>query len=92
MFLWRKQTIHKVSAAFIVKNCRPQKSFILFHTGLLETFSPEGQHNSVVHAPTIMKLGTDTELDVLHTMVTKHFVTMLLLSNYDAITGIYADV
>ena len=34
-----KQTIHKVSAAFIVKN---QKSFILFHTGLLETFSPEG--------------------------------------------------
>ena len=25
------------------------------------------------------------ELDVLYTMVTKHFVTMLLLSNYDAI-------
>ena len=51
-------------------------------------------HNFVVHAPTIMKLGTDLdmELDVLHTMVTKHFVTMLLLSNYDAITGIYADV
>ena len=49
-------------------------------------------HNFVVHAPTIMKLGTDMELDVLHTMVTKHFVTMLLLSNYDAITGIYADV
>ena len=37
-----KQTIHKVSAAFIVKNCHPQKSLILFHTGLLETFSPEG--------------------------------------------------
>ena len=36
-----KQTIHKVSAAFIVKNCHPQKSLILFHTGLLETFSPE---------------------------------------------------
>ena len=49
-------------------------------------------HNFVVHAPTIMKLSTDMELDVLHTMVTKHFVTMLLLSNYDAITGIYADV
>ena len=49
-------------------------------------------HNFVVHAPTIMKLGTDMELDVLHTMVTKHFATMLLLSNYDAITGIYADV
>ena len=49
-------------------------------------------HNFVVHAPTIMKLGTDMELDVLHMMVTKHFVTMLLLSNYDAITGIHADV
>ena len=48
----------------------------------------------VVHAPTIIKLGTDLdiELDVLRTVVTKHFVTMLLLSNYDAITGIYADV
>ena len=40
----------------------------------------------------IMKLGTDMELDVLYTIVTKHFITMLLLSNYDAITGIYADV
>ena len=37
-----KQTIHKVSAAFIVKNYHPQKSLILFHIGLLETFSPEG--------------------------------------------------
>ena len=48
-------------------------------------------HNFVVHALMIMKSGTDMELDVLYTMVTKHFVTMLLLSNYDAITGIYAD-
>ena len=32
------------------------------------------------------------ELDVLYTMVTKRFVTMILLSNYDAITGIYDDV
>ena len=36
-------------------------------------------HNFVVHAPMIMKLGTDMELDVLYTMVTnkvtKHFVT-----------------
>ena len=38
-----KQTIHKISAVFVVKNCHPQKSFILFHTGLLETFSPEEQ-------------------------------------------------
>ena len=35
-------TIHKVSAAFIVKSCHPQRSLILFHIGLLETFSPEG--------------------------------------------------
>ena len=41
----------------------------------------------------IMKLGTDMELDVLHTMVTKHFVTNVTIKcNYDAITGIYADV
>ena len=32
------------------------------------------------------------ELDVLYKIVTKHFITMLLVSNYDAITGIYADV
>ena len=32
------------------------------------------------------------ELDVLYTMVTKLFVTIILLSNHDAITGIYADV
>ena len=32
------------------------------------------------------------ELDVLYTVVTKRFVTMILLSNYDAITDIYADV
>ena len=49
-------------------------------------------HNFVVRALMIMKLDTDMELDVLYTVVTKHFVTMLLLSDYDAITGIYADV
>ena len=49
-------------------------------------------HNFVVYAPIIMKSGTDMELGVLYTMVTKCFVTMLLLSNYDAIIGIYADL
>ena len=64
------------------------QSFSSFHCQKLKgTY-----HNFVVHAPTIMKLGTDMKLDVLYKMVTKHFVTMLLLSNYDAITGIYADV
>ena len=45
-------------------------------------------HNFVVHAFMIMGLGTGMELDV----TTKHFVTMLLLSKFDAITGISADV
>ena len=37
-----KYTIRKVSAAFILKNCHPRNSLILFHTGLFGTFSPEG--------------------------------------------------
>ena len=64
-----------------------------FTLACLKPSALKGTHrNFFVHAPTIMKLGTDMELNVLHTMVTKRFVTMLLLRNYDAITGIYADV
>ena len=64
-----------------------------FTLACLEPSAPKGtHHNFVVHAPTIMKLGTGMELDVIYTMVTKRFVTMLLLSNYDAKTGIYADM
>ena len=48
--------------------------------------------NFVVHALLILQLGTDMEVDVLYTVVTKHSVTMLLLSNYDAMTCIYSDV
>ena len=43
-------------------------------------------HNSVVIAPMIMKFGTDIKLDVFYTMVSKKFVMLLLLCNYDAIT------
>ena len=32
------------------------------------------------------------ELNVFHTIITNSFVTLLLLSNYDAINGIYANV
>ena len=39
----------------------------------------------------IMKLDTGIKLDVFHTMVTKTFVTSLLLRNYDVITGILTD-
>ena len=49
-------------------------------------------HNFVVIAPTIIKLGTDIKLDVFYTMATKKFVTSLLLRNYDVITCILADV
>ena len=39
----------------------------------------------------IMKFGTSIKLDVFYTMVTKKFVTSLLLCNYDVITCILAD-
>ena len=42
-------------------------------------------------APMILKFGTDIKLDVFYTMVTKLFVTSLLLRNYDLITCILAD-
>ena len=49
------------------------------------------QYNFVVIAPMIMKFGTDIKLDVFYTMVTKKFVRLLLLGNYDIITCILAD-
>ena len=48
-------------------------------------------HNFVVIAPMIMKFGTGIKLDVFNTMVTKNFVTSLLLRNHDVITCILAD-
>ena len=48
-------------------------------------------HNFVVVAPMIIKFGTVVKVDVFHTMVTKNFVTSLLLRNYDVITCILAD-
>ena len=50
-----------------------------------------GHHNFVVIAPMIMKFGTVIKLDVFYTMITKNFVTSLLLRNYDVITCILAD-
>ena len=49
-------------------------------------------HNFVVIARMIMKFGTGLKLDVFYTMVTKQFVTSLLLRQYDVITCILADV
>ena len=48
-------------------------------------------HNFVVIAPMIMKFGTSIKLYVFYTMVTKNFVTSLLLRNYDVITCILVD-
>ena len=50
-----------------------------------------GDHNFVVIAPMIMKFGTGIKLDVFYTIVTKNFVTSLLLRNYDVLTCILAD-
>ena len=43
-------------------------------------------HNHVVVAPMTMKFGSGIKLDGFHTVVTKNFVTSLLLRNYDVIT------
>ena len=43
-------------------------------------------HNSVVIALMIMKIGTGIKLDVFYATVTKPFVIPLLLRNYDVIT------
>ena len=47
--------------------------------------------NFVVIAPMIMKFSTGIKLDVFYTMVTKQFVTSLLLPSSDVITCILAD-
>ena len=48
-------------------------------------------HNFVVIAPIIMKFGTSIKLDVFYTMVTKKFVTSLILRNYYFMTCILTD-
>ena len=48
-------------------------------------------HNFVIIALMVVKFGTSIKLDVFYTMVTKQFVTSLLLRNYDVITCILAS-
>ena len=45
----------------------------------------------LVIPPMIMKFGTGIKLDAFYTMVTKKFMTPLLLRSYDVITCILAD-
>ena len=47
-------------------------------------------HNFVVVALMIMKFDTGIKFDVFYTMITKKFVTSLILRNYDVITCIFA--
>ena len=49
-------------------------------------------HNFVVIPPMIMKFGTGIKLDVCYTMITKKFVTSVVLRNYDLITCILVDM
>ena len=48
-------------------------------------------HTFVVIALMIMKFGTGVKLDVFYTIVTKKFVTSLLLRHYDVMTCILAN-
>ena len=48
-------------------------------------------HNFVVIASMIIKFGTGIKFDVFYTMLTKKFVTSLLLRNFDVITCILAS-
>ena len=51
----------------------------------------DAHHKFVVVALMIMKFGRGITLDVFYTMVSRKFVTSLLLRNYDVITCILAD-
>ena len=71
------------------------KYLTLFDMGFFEPSvmgGPKAPHQSfVVIATMITKFGTGINLDVFYTMVTKNFVTSLLLRNYDVMNCILAD-
>ena len=52
---------------------------------------PLPHHKFDVIAPMITKFGTGIKINVFYKMVTKTFVTYLLLRNYDVITCILVD-
>ena len=73
----------------------PNFSLTLFDMGFFCTVSYGGMraphHNFVVIAPMIIKFGRGVKLDMFYTMVTKEFVTSLLLRHYDVMICILAD-
>ena len=75
----------------------PKSLLILFDMGFFEPSVMGGtirapHHNFVVIAPMITKFGTGVKLDIFYAMVTKKFVTSLLLRHYNVITCILADI
>ena len=74
--------------------CSNYGDLLLRHRALSDKTSVqdiEPYHNFVVIAPMIMKLGTGVKPDVFYTMVSKNFMTPLLLRHYDVITCILAN-
>ena len=70
----------------------------LFDMGFSGTVSHGGggehedpHYNFIVIALMIIKFDTGIKLDIFYAMVTKTFVTSLLLRSYDVITCILAD-
>ena len=79
-----------------MQKCLDFQTLTLFDMGFFEPSVMGGggghaHHNFVVIAPMIMKSGTGVKLDVFYTVVTKKFVTSLLLRQYDVITCILAE-
>ena len=99
------QKVSKVYYSFLQKKGVPlnlavilKNSLTLFDMGFFEPSVIGGEggmraphHNFVVIVPMIMKFGTCVKPDVFYTMVTKTFVTSLLLRHYDVITCILAN-
>ena len=68
-------------------------SLTLFDMGFFEpSVMRAPYHNFVVIAPMTMKFGTGVKLDVFNTVLTKKFVTSLLLHHYNVITCILAQI
>ena len=66
--------------------------YTLFDMGFFEPSAFRGMIALfVVITPVMMKFATGIKLDVFYTVVTKHFVTSLLLRNYDVIILILAN-
>ena len=76
-----KNNICLPEAYSIVLPCNSFHGDFFFNLTLID-------YNFVAVAPNVMKFGTGMKFDVFYTMVTKNFVTSVLLRNYDVKTCI----